>query len=246
MKYRGGKMDALKSVTEAATTGKSLKRRNMMWLVAVGIVDVIALLVLVFHRPLGDFTVDKMAAMRASLSVLLPVPILFLSYVLSQSQKATIVFWRLKNPMPGSRAFSVHAPADVRINMAALKTNVGEFPVDEREQNSMWYRLYKLVENDTAVLESHQNFLMFRDIAAMSLLLVVLAPIALLLAGFSGRTVVWCSAFFLAQYLITALASRNNGIRFVQNVLAIHASRKVTTAKSAAPRKKTVNEATEK
>lgn len=231
-------MDALQGAAAAAATGKSLKRRNMMLLVAAGIVDVIALLALVFHRPLGDFTGDKMVALRASLTVLLPVPILMLSYLLSQSQKATIVFWRLKHPMPGCRAFSVHAPADVRIDLAALKANVGEFPVEGRAQNSMWYRLYKLVENDTAVLESHQNFLMFRDIAAMSLLLVIVVPVCLVLFGNPTSVAMYCGLFFLAQYLLTALASKNNGIRFVQNVLAIHAAKKVRTAKPAAPRKK--------
>ncbi|WP_244107675.1 hypothetical protein [Burkholderia gladioli] len=236
----------LKSVAEAATSGKSLKRRNMMWLVAAGIADVIALLLLVFHRPLSDFTDDKMAAMRASLSVLLPVPILLLSYLLSQSQKAMIVFWRLKNPMPGSRAFSVHAQSDVRIDLDALRKNVGEFPVDERAQNSMWYRLYKLVQDDTTVLESHQNYLMFRDIAAMSLLMVVLAPVALAMAGIAGGTIAWCSLFFVAQYLLTAIASRNNGVRFVQNVLAIHATKKVATAKPATPRKTKASETVDK
>ncbi|AJY62560.1 hypothetical protein [Burkholderia glumae] len=239
-------MDALKSVAEAATSGKSLKRRNMLWLIAVGIVDVVALSLVVFHQPLSDFTVDKMAAMRVPLSVLLPAPILALSYLLSQSQKATIVFWRLKHPMPGSRAFSVHAPADVRIDLDALRKNVGEFPVDERAQNAMWYRLYKLVQDDTTVLESHQNFLMLRDVASMSLLLVVLAPIALALAGVGGRTVAWCSLFFLAQYILTAIASRNNGVRFVQNVLAIHATKKVATAKPATPRKTKASEAVDK
>jgi hypothetical protein len=43
-------MDALQAVATTATSGKSLKRRNMMWLVDVGIVDVVALLVFAFHR----------------------------------------------------------------------------------------------------------------------------------------------------------------------------------------------------
>ncbi|MBU9618965.1 hypothetical protein [Burkholderia multivorans] len=236
-------MDALQTVAATATAGKSLKRRNMMWLVAVGIVDVIALLVLVFHRPVEDFSADKMAVLRSSLTVLLPVPILFLSYLLSHTQKATLVFWRLRNPMPGSRAFSVHALADSRIDLVALKTNVGAFPDDERAQNAMWYRLYKLVENDTAVLESHQNYLMFRDIAAMSILLAPLVPIVLFVLGSATATMAWSGVFFIAQYLIAAVAAKNNGIRFVQNVLALHATRKVASGKRGAPRKKTEGDA---
>ncbi|MFL9856817.1 hypothetical protein PQR72_13965 [Paraburkholderia madseniana] len=225
-------MDALQAVAETVTSGKSLKRRNMLWLVAVGIVDVIALLVIAFHRPVDDFTPDRLTALRGSLTVFLPVPILFLSYLLSHSQKAVVVFWRLRNPMPGSRAFSVHAPADSRIDMETLKKHIGEFPGDERSQNAMWYRLYKLVENDVSVLESHQKYLMFRDIAAMSILLVPLVPFALFLFGNKPPAVVLSAAVFAVQYLITAVAARNSGVRFVQNVLCIHATKKV-----AAPRR---------
>jgi hypothetical protein len=230
-------MDALHAVAASAASGKSLKRRNMLWLVAVGIVDVVALLVFAFHRPVDDFTPDKMTALRSGLTMLLPVPILFLSYLLSHSQKAVIVFWRLRNPMPGSRAFSVHAPNDARIDLNALKKNVGEFPDDEHAQNAMWYRLYKLVEGDVAVLESHQNYLMFRDIAGMSILLVPLVPLVLFLFGNNLSVVVLSAAVFVVQYLIATVAARNNGVRFVQNVLSIHATRKVAASKRAAQKR---------
>lgn len=232
-------MDALQAVAAMATSGKSLKRRNMLWLVAVGIVDVVVLLVLAFHRPIEDFTADKVTALRSSLTVLLPVPILFLSYFFSHSQKAVIVFWRIRNPMPGSRAFSVHAPADARIDLGALEKNVGEFPNDERAQNSMWYRLYKLVENDVSVLESHQSYLMFRDIAAMSALLILLVPLALFLFGNKPPVVGLSAAFFAVQYLIAAVAARNSGVRFVQNVLCLHSAKKVVATKRTAPKRKT-------
>jgi len=49
------------------------------------------------------------------------------------------------------------AQTDTRIDVNALKKNVGAFPSDERDQNSMWYRLYKQVENEVSVLESHQE-----------------------------------------------------------------------------------------
>ncbi|WP_091785714.1 hypothetical protein [Paraburkholderia steynii] len=224
-------MDALQAVAQAATSGKSLKTRNMVWLIAVGIVDVIVLLIIAFHRPIDDFTADKSIALRISLSVFLPVPILFLSYLLSHKAKAILVFWRVNNPMPGSRAFSVHAPSDVRIDLTALKKNVGEFPESERDQNSMWYRLYKLVENDITVVETHQKYLMFRDIAAMSILLVPVAPSVLFLFGNKPSTAAWSAAVFGLQYLITAVAARNSGVRFVQNVLCIHATKKVTASK---------------
>ncbi len=231
-------MDALQQVAQVASSGKSLKARNMVWLVGVGIFDVIILLVIAFHHPIDDFTADKGMALRTGLSVFLPVPIIFLSYLLSHSQKAILVFWRLRNPMPGSRAFSVHAQTDTRIDVDTLKKNVGAFPSDERDQNSMWYRLYKQVENEVSVLESHQKYLMFRDIAAMSLLLVPLVALGLFLFGNTVTAIAWSAAVFAVQYSIAALAARNSGIRFVQNVLCIHSAKKVSGARRAAPKSK--------
>ncbi|WP_239687565.1 hypothetical protein [Burkholderia cenocepacia] len=233
----GNHMDALQQVAQVASSGKSLKARNMVWLVGVGIFDVITLLVIGFHHPIDDFTADKGMALRTGLSVFLPVPIIFLSYLLSHSQKAVLVFWRLRNPMPGSRAFSVHAQTDTRIDVDALKKNVGAFPTDERDQNSMWYRLYKQVENEVSVLESHQKYLMFRDIAAMSLLLVPLGALGLFLFGNTVTAVAWSAVVFAVQYSIAALAARNSGIRFVQNVLCIHSAKKVSGSRRAAPSK---------
>jgi hypothetical protein len=231
-------MDALQQVAQVASSGKSLKARNMVWLVAIGVFDVAALLVIAFHHPIDDFAADKGMALRTGLSVFLPVPIVLLSYLLSHSQKAILVFWRLRNPMPGSRAFSVHVQTDTRIDVDALKKNVGAFPSDERDQNSMWYRLYKQVETEVSVLESHQKFLMFRDITAMSLLLVPLVALGLFLNGNTTWAVVWSAVVFAVQYLIAALAARNSGIRFVQNVLCIHSAKKVSGARRVASRSK--------
>jgi hypothetical protein len=227
-------MDALDAAPKAAASGKSLKRRNITWLVATGIVDVVVLSVVAFHVPL-DSLATKMAVIRSGLTALLPMPILVLSYLIPQSLKAQLVFWRWKNPLPGARAFSKHAPADPRIDLTALKKNVGPFPQTEEEQNATWYRLYKLVQSDVTVIESHQNFLLFRDIAAMSLFLVPTVPIVLLCMGAGKATALLSAVVFLVQYLATSLASRNNGIRFVQNVLAIHSTQKIGGRTRASP-----------
>ena len=162
-----------------------------------------------------------------------PTPALILSSLLSADHKAVLVFWRLRNPLPGARAFSVHAPADPRIDLAKLRKNVGEFPTTERDQNSKWYGLYKQVDSDPSVVDSHKNYLLFRDIAAMSLLLVPALPLILYLSGVDSTRMLVSAAWFMGQYLVTAFAARTTGIRFVQNVLAVHASRKVVGSKLA-------------
>jgi hypothetical protein len=217
-------------------SSKTLKGRNLAWLVATLVLDVLVLLVIAFHTAIDDLTPTKAAVIRASLSALLPIPALILSSLISSDHKAILVFWRIKHPLPGARAFSVHAPADHRIDLIKLKKNVGEFPTAERDQNSKWYGLYKQVDSDASVVDSHKNYLLFRDIAAMSLLLVPTLPLILYFSGVDPTRMFISAAWFLGQYLITAFAARTTGIRFVQNVLAVHASRKVAGSKPTAPK----------
>ncbi len=213
-------------------SSKTLKGRNLAWLVATLVLDVLVLLVLAFHTALQDLTPTAIAGVRTSLTVLLPIPALILSSLISADHKAILVFWRFKHALPGSRAFSVYAPADHRIDLAQLKQHVGEFPVGEREQNAKWYGLYKQVDSDPSVVDGHKNYLLFRDIAAMSLLLVPVLPVAMYFIGVDTPRILVSTAWFLGQYLITAFAARTTGIRFVQNVLAVHASRKVTGSRA--------------
>lgn len=52
-------------------------------------------------------------------------------------------------------------------------------------------------------------------------------------SGVDAPRILISTAWFLGQYLITAFAARTTGIRFVQNVLAVHASRKVIGSRTA-------------
>ena len=209
---------------------KTLKGRNLSWLVATLVLDVLVLLVLVFDSAIQDLTTTTAATMRTSLTALLPIPALILSSLLSANHKAVLVFWRITHPLPGSRAFSVHAPADARINLTKLKEHVGEFPAGEREQNATWFRLYKMVDSDPSVVDSHKNYLLFRDIAALSLLLVPALPVAMYFGSIDTPHILISTLWFLSQFLITAFAARTTGVAFVQNVLAVHASRKITVS----------------
>lgn len=214
-------------------SSRTLKGRNLAWLVATLILDCLVLLVWAFHSAVEDLTPTRLAVVRGSLTTLLPVPALVLSSLLSTNIKAVFVFWRVKYPLPGSRAFSIHAPADHRIDLAKLKKHVGIFPTDGRDQNAKWYGLYKQVDSDPSVVDSHKNFLLFRDIAAMSLILVLGVPAAMYFNGINQSSALMCGGWFLFQYLISMIAARNTGIRFVQNVLAVHASRKISSTRAA-------------
>ena len=121
--------------------------------------------------------------------------------------------------------------------METLSKNVGSLPNEAGAQNSRWYQLYKLVENQTEILEVHRSFLMYRDMATLSLPFIGLTPLCLYFAGATKEAQWMGSGIFLVQFLLTAISARWSGVRFVCNVLAIHSARKVAGALAPRPRK---------
>jgi len=92
------------------------------------------------------------------------------------------------------------------------------------------------IPNEPEVQEAHKLFLMYRDMAVLSLPLVALVPLSLNVAGAPNSTPARAVVLFVVQYLLTALSARWSGIRFVCNVMAIHSARKITSANSATSR----------
>lgn len=144
-----------------------------------------------------------------------------LNEFLSTSAKARIVFWRWKDPLPGSQAFTKYAQVDPRVDIAELSAKFGPLPTKPHDQNALWYKLYKSVGGDAAVQEIHRNFLFTRDYATASLLLLlVLGGLGFWLIPSVLTASLYCLAM-LAQYLLTRQAAKNHGVRFVTTVLAI-------------------------
>lgn len=214
---------------------RSLKSLNMKWLVMLATLDVVIVLLFVAPEFIKDATWSTVAVMRGLVTALLPVIVLLLTGMLSHEIKARVVYWKWTNPYPGCEAFSRHGPADARIDMVALKKNVGDLPSDAAEQNKKWFKLYKLVGDDKAVVEAHKLYLMYRDMAAMALPLVALVPVGLWLGG-APPSAFWITALvFAIQFVVCCLGARNSGTRFVCNVLSIHSTKKIPQTPKAAP-----------
>src|SRR2546429_9347485 len=111
--------------------------------------------------------------------------------------------------------------------MKALAKNIGALPTEPGEQNKKWYKLYRLVDSGAAVTEAHKLYLMYRDMAAMSLLLIRLVPAALWNAGAPPASRWIAGGLFVLQYVLCAISARHSGARFVCNVLAVHSTKKV-------------------
>ncbi|WP_250463922.1 MULTISPECIES: hypothetical protein [unclassified Caballeronia] len=200
----------------------------MTWLVALGLLDTGLPLVFAFPAVL-DAAPTQLVAARAALMTVLPVVVLLLSWLIPSNVKAMLVYWKRRNVLPGHEAFSKYGPADPRVDMAALRKNVGALPEEPGEQNAFWYKLYRRVELETAVVDAHKMFLLWRDASALSLPLVIAVPLLLWWNGAGGKAAWIACAVFAGQFLLTALAAQHAGTRFVCNVLAIHSTKRITT-----------------
>ena len=202
-----------------------LKDQNRTALTGVLLVNLVVLVLLV---QTGQLTAPSIDQFIKQWRALLPagVGVVFAGVVnglVSPLTKARLVFWRWSNPLPGSFAFSRYAARDPRIDLEALRQAIKAWPSDPREQNALWYRLYKSVENEPAVIDAHRSFLLTRDYTAIAfIVLLVAGPLGLffLSAKFAAIYV----AVLLLQCLLARQAASNYGNRFVTTVLALKAS----------------------
>jgi hypothetical protein len=154
---------------------------------------------------------------------MMPVLILVLSGVVSSKVKEHLVFWKFKNALPGHRAFTKLAPNDPRIDMSELRNKLGNVPRAAKDQNTSWFKLYKMHENALTVRHAHRLFLLARDLAVISLLFALLGSVGLLAGGVGWRSLLYLVTM-LAHYIILAVVAQNHAKRMVCNVLVEHLS----------------------
>lgn len=102
---------------------------------------------------------------KAAVPLLISLVATFMNRMGKDEVKLALVFWRVKNALPGCRAFSNYAVGNPRIDLRRLKEAVGgEFPTDPETQNRTWYRLYQQVRDSASIEDAHKEYLLFRDI----------------------------------------------------------------------------------
>lgn len=211
-------------------SSKSLKASYQKWLWMLATADLILVMLFLLPSAGGGTDIARLANWRLLTAVMIPIGVLLLVNVLPHKLKCMLVYWKPYGWLPGSEVFSRFAPDDVRVDMQALGRNVGPLPEAPSEQNARWYQLYKLVENQVEITEAQRSFLMYRDMAALSLPFVALAPAGLYLGGASPQAQWLAAGVFLAQFVLTAVSARWSGIRFVCNVVALHSAKKIRGA----------------
>ena len=214
------------SASNSVPVGRTpLKNENRAALIGVLGLNLVALILIVTTGQLvapgfDDFVKQWRDLLPAGVGVVFAGVV---NGLLSSDNKARLVFWRWSNPLPGSFAFSRYAPRDSRIDLAALRRAVGAWPSRPRDQNTKWYRLFKTVENDPAVIDAHRHFLLTRDYTSIAFLLLLTAtPLGFWFMA-SIATASAYAALLLLQYLLARQAAYNYGMRLVTTVLALKA-----------------------
>ena len=167
---------------------------------------------------------DQIKSLYQNVSTLFGLLLIPLSVILegliSSDFKHKLVFWKIKNPLPASRAFTEIAPRDSRIDMAKLELLMENgVPLDPDKQNAAWYALYKKHSSKELVFDAHKSFLLTRDLASLSFLLIPSSIAAYMLWRIPLKSMAIHPAFLSVVLLMASRASQNYGKRFVGNVL---------------------------
>lgn len=203
---------------------KSLKDQNnwRLWLIMVA--NAIVFYVI---QQANELRLDGLPALFKQIPNLLPIGLAgvvatVLNTLPSADLKATIVYWRWSDALPGHRAFSRYVDRDSRINRGRLlKTYKGTFPAEAAEQNAAWYQLYKAVRQDVMILDANRVFLLLRDYASLSFIFIFIFGLAATISIESRIVATGYVSVLILQYLIVRIAAANAGIRLVTNVLAL-------------------------
>ena len=170
--------------------------------------------------------VDKIVISRKGLIIEKPILALFfyvlsliLIYFLPSGWKHRLIYLRWQNPLPGSRVFTKLAIKDDRISHKDLVAQHGELPEDPKDQNILWYKIYKKKQADEVVSDSHGRWLLFRDMFAITF--IILFPSAVFTFWYSGieKGILFTLTYCLL-ILVLWICARNTGNRFACNVLA--------------------------
>lgn len=140
---------------------------------------------------------------------------------LSSVVKDRLVFWRWQFPLPGHRAYSFYALHDPRIDLVRLtELNGGSLPTDPKDQGTTWFRMFKSVEDEPAVLQVHRDYLLARDYTGMSAIFFVVFGTS---SCWLATPLRWAAAYLaclMIQYALARRAAANFGVRFVTTVMA--------------------------
>lgn len=211
-----------------ASLDPSLKAQNLWMLIGFVATNVVVFWAVVATGALDVYTwVGLLRGVDLTdgiLGLALPAAAIVLSGLISTDGKARIVFLRWTHPLPGSRAFTELGPRDPRVEMASLRTRLGELPTDSDAQNALWYRLSKRHGDKPPVMNAHRWWLLTRDMTALGLLFLLAFGAGVLVTGHGWEVTSSYIGLLLVQMVAVRTSAKNYGDRFVCTVLGEEAT----------------------
>lgn len=205
---------------------KTLKEENSKMVTGFFLLNV-ALFSFISLVPLIEFleveNKEDLFARGAGIFIV-PLILFVVNGIISSNQKAILCFWRINNPLPACRAFSYYVDKDFRIDKTQLISQYGDLPENPKDQNSLWYKIYKTHQNDPPVKKSHKDFLLGKDLCSMSFLFLLIGGVTMLFLT-SGISLWFYIGYLVFQYIVLALVAQNHGKRFICNSLSIETSK---------------------
>lgn len=213
----------------AASSDHSLKSQNRFALWGIVIFDAaIVYMMLIYsgHISLPHIMADKLTfeSLASFSSLASIVPLMFINDLFSSDFKDSIVFMRLTHQLPGHRAFSEHMHSDSRVDPKKLKQKYVRLPDDPVEQSRLWYRIYLKHSVNIRVADSHRLFLLLREAAALSLLMLAAATLIAFALDLSRYHAAYLLGILCIQLIFFCVSAKNRGIRLVKTVLALESA----------------------
>jgi hypothetical protein len=201
-----------------------IKSENRKWLIGYLILHIVifALFASLINFDLtdADELVSKLKNPQGFIALTATILIIVLEGLFRNSVKEFFVFWRVKDRLPGHRAFTKIGPSDSRINMKRVKALFPDgLPVDPKKQNSEWFQLYREFQDELQVFYSHKAFLLTRDLASLTVIFIPLSIFGHSLLGSPPQMVVYHLSILVILFVGISLSARHYGERFVANVL---------------------------
>lgn len=203
---------------------KRLKAINRKWLLGYLAINGVVLATFIgFICPsfanMEEF-LSKLQSPGGYFSLILFPIIIVLEGLFSSNMKNIIIFHKIKNPLPASRAFSYFAKNDPRIDESEISWLFpGGVPDDPKKQNSQWYNLYRKHEKKHIVQDSHRYFLLTRDLMALTILLIPICLIIHLLWDNNIKLIICHCLALLVIATVISVSAKHYGERLVENVL---------------------------
>ena len=202
-----------------------IKIENRKWLICYLLLHIIIFALFTslisFNLSDADELLSKLKDPKGFIPLTAGILIIVLEGLFKNPVKEFLVFWRIKNRLPGHRAFTKIGPSDSRIDMDRVKKLFpGGTPKEPKKQNSEWYRLYRKYQNVLQVFHSHKAFLLTRDFTSLTVIFIPLSMSGHFIMGSPKRMLAYHLVIMLLLFVIMSLAARYYGERFVASVLA--------------------------